>query len=218
MKKGSVLLLLVFGVSHVNAQDIVGIIAEGVTKVIRAVDLKIQRIQTQTIVLQEAQKELENTMTALRLGEIHDWVEQQKDLYAGYFQELWQVKDVLSGYHKVSEMVQEQERLLAAYRRGIGLFRQDSHFSAGELGQIDLVFSSILTESMKNLQVLSQVIQPFTLQMTDQERMEMIDQAAAAMDRNYRDMQVFINQNELISLQRARDENDFITLKKLYGL
>src|SRR5450631_3079284 len=52
------------------AQDPITIIKEGVTKVIKAVDLQVQRIQTATIGLQEVQKEVENTMSALRLDEI----------------------------------------------------------------------------------------------------------------------------------------------------
>ena len=108
MKK-MLLLLMVLSSRAVSAQDIVSIIKEAVTKVIRAVDLEIQRIQTQTIVLQEAQKEVENAMSALRLDEIRGWVEQQKDLYAGYFQELEDVKTVISDYHKVKEIIKQGE-------------------------------------------------------------------------------------------------------------
>lgn len=75
-----------------KAQDPTEIIKEGVKKVIRAVDLQIQRIQTKTIWLQEAQKTLENAMQKLHLDEITDWVQKQKDLYSEYFDELWKVK------------------------------------------------------------------------------------------------------------------------------
>jgi hypothetical protein len=203
---------------RVEAQGFLSVITEGITKVIRAVDLEVQRIQTKTIVLQEAQKEAENAMSALRLGEIRDWVKQQKDLYGEYFHELGEVKNVLSAYHQVSGMIQRQEQILGAYERGLALFRQDRHFSAAELDQITAVFAGILTQSANNLALLTKVLQSFSLQATDQERMAMIDDAAAAMDRNYRDIQVYTNENELMSLQRAYDENDYLTLKNLYGL
>src|SRR6202046_3107415 len=92
-------ILLVCSTMQAEAQiDIISIIKAGITKVIKAVDLKIQRLQTQTIWLQNAQKEIENVMTKLKLDEISDWVQKQKDLYQEYYNELWQVKQVISDY------------------------------------------------------------------------------------------------------------------------
>ena len=218
MKKLTIVALAMLLGGGAGAQDITSIITEAVSKVVRAVDLQVQRIQTRTILLQEAQKELENTMSALRLGEIQDWTEQLKDLYANYFQELWQVKDVLSTYHKVAGAIQRQEQILAGCRNAARLFGSQSHFSAAELQQIVSVYTGILTESAQNLDVLTKAIEPYAFQMTDQQRLAMIDAAADGIDRNYSDMQRYTNQNELIALQRASDENDYLTLKKMYGL
>jgi len=60
------------------------IIKEGIKKVIIAVDLKIQRLQTKTIWLQNAQKVVENEMTKLKLNQISDWVQKQKDLFNSF--------------------------------------------------------------------------------------------------------------------------------------
>src|SRR5215204_315662 len=83
-----VLLALCFMVSPVqnaSAQiPIMEIIKQAITKVIVAVDLKIQRLQNKTIWLQNAQKVLENKMSELKLTEISDWVEKQRTLYAKY--------------------------------------------------------------------------------------------------------------------------------------
>jgi hypothetical protein len=202
----------------IRAQDPVTIIKEGVTQVIKALDLQIQRIQTQTIWLQEAQKEVENALSALRLDEIRDWVQQQKDLYAGYFQELWQVKVILSSYNKVETIVQRQKDILAGYQQAMALFRQDKHFTVQELEQMEAVYAGILAESGKNLEQLGLVINSFITQMPDEKRMSIIDDAAAGMDKNYRDMQVYTNQNAMLSIQRGADENEIKFLKKIYGL
>lgn len=209
--------LLLMG-SGVFAQDITLIIREGIKTVIRAVDLGIQRVQTQTIVLQEAQKQVENVMSALELDDIRDWVQQQKDLYGEYFQELGQVKAVISDYHLVREAIQRQEALVAAYQQGLSRFRQDGHFNASELGQIETVYAGILRESERNLGQLEKAVGALVWQMTDQERMATIDHAASAIDRNYRDLVRLNQENELLSLQRAKDENDYSFLLKLYGL
>jgi DNA repair ATPase RecN len=210
-------MLLAFGASA-SAQDIIGIITEGITKVIRAIDLEVQRVQTQTIVLQDAQKQLENALCETRLGEIRDWVQQQKDLYSEYFQELAQVKTVIADYHQVSGMITREEEILAAYQRGMANFQKDPHFTAAELSQIRALFTAILNESEQNLSQLTALIRPFTLQMTDQERMNLLDATSANMDRNYRDIITYTNQNELISLQRASDDKDYLTIKNLYRL
>lgn len=216
--KWMIFLVMVTHADRGATQPIVSIITEGITKVIRAVDLEVQRMQTKTIVLQEAQKELENAMSELRLGEIQDWVERQKDLYADYFQELWQIKAVLSGYHRVSETIQREEQILAGCRQAVKLLRQSGHFSASELSSIANVYSGMVSESAKNLDVLLKAIQPYAFQITDEQRLAMIDAAAQNIDRICRDIQVYTNENQLVALQRANDENDYNTLKKLYGL
>src|ERR1700733_12667965 len=99
MRKWLVVLLLVVGCWLPETGRcqlaILDIIKQGVTKVIKAVDLKLQRLQTETIWLQNAQKVLENAMSKLHLDDIADWVQKQKDLYQGYFDELWEVKEVI---------------------------------------------------------------------------------------------------------------------------
>jgi len=212
-----VVVLLCAG-SGAHAQDIAGIISEGIKTVIRAVDLSIQRAQTKTIVLQEAQKEVENVMSALELDDIRDWVEQQKDLYGAYFQELGQVKAVITGYHKVREAIQRQEAIVAAYQQGLARFRQDGHFSAAELGQIEAVYTGILAESERNLEQVGKAIGVLVFQMTDQQRLALVDEASAGIDRDYLDLMQFTQQNELLSLQRAKDLEDYSFLLKLYGL
>src|SRR5689334_3141587 len=78
---------------YLCAQDpVTEAIKQGVIKVIKAIDLRIQRIQNQTIWLQNAQKVIENKMSELKLSEIRDWVEKQRKLYADYFDELWKIK------------------------------------------------------------------------------------------------------------------------------
>ena len=78
--------------SNATPAAILEIIKAGVKKVIKAVDLKIQRLQNKTIWLQNAQKTLENTLSKLKLDEISDWTKRQKTLYKDYFDELAKVK------------------------------------------------------------------------------------------------------------------------------
>jgi hypothetical protein len=212
--------LLVVGLLAVGARADaqIEIITTIVSKAVRAADLVVQQLQTETIVLQEAEQELQNVMSETRLDEIANWVDDQRSLYAAYFQELKDVKAVVSGYHKVQEIVEREEEIVAAYQRGLAAVRQDKHFTAGELGQIEAVYGGILAESGKNLAALTGVLESLATSMTDEQRLAIIDQASASMDKNYRDLEAYTNQNALLSLQRARDENDEAVIKQLYGL
>jgi glutamate racemase len=81
MKKMIVIMALVFSLQSQAQIPVLEIIKAGVTKAIKAVDLKIQRLQNKTIWLQNAQKTMENAMSKLKLTEIGDWVEKQRKLY-----------------------------------------------------------------------------------------------------------------------------------------
>src|SRR5690349_10071919 len=124
-----------------EAQDIALIIQEGITKVIKAIDLKIQRLQNKTIWLQNAQKAVENTMSKLKLEEIATWVQKQKDLYQNYFDELWKVKDIITYFYKVREIEQLEVNMLKGYHQAVAAIGKDSHFTPKELSYMLQVYS-----------------------------------------------------------------------------
>ncbi len=204
---------------QIHAQAaIIEVIKEGVKKVIMAVDLEIQRIQNETIWLQNAQRELENVLSETKLGEISDWVQKQKDLYGDYFDELWKIKDAIEYYHRVEEITEKQVRIVSEYQSAFNLFKEDDHFSPDEIEYMGKVYTGIINESLKNLDQLFLVINSLTTQMADEKRMEIVNSAGEAMDENYNDLKVFNNQNMMLSLQRARDLNEVNGVKQLYGL
>jgi|SRR5665647_181387 len=212
--------LTVMPASQANATPvaILEIIKAGIKKVIKAVDLQIQRLQNKTIWLQNAQKTLENTLSKLKLDEISDWTERQKTLYKDYFEELAKVKSIISYYQRIREISQKQVRLVERYQRAWNLCKQDKYFTVEELGYMAKVYSGILDESAKNLDQIFLVINSFTTQMSDAKRLEIINAAADQVDANYYDLTRFNKQNILLSLQRAKEKNDVDVVKKLYGL
>jgi len=206
-------------VGQVNAQiPILEIIKAAVVKVIKAVDLQIQRQQNKIIWLQNAQKTLENEMSKLKLNEITDWVDKQKTLYKDYFEELQKVKAIISYYKRIKEITEKQVHLVEEYKRAWGMFKQDKHFTPGEIAYISRVYSGILDESIKNLDQIFLVINSFQTQMSDAKRLEIINTASDRIDENYNDMKAFNQQGIMLSLQRAKAQNDVDVVKKLYGL
>ncbi len=98
------------------------------------------------------------------------------------------------------------------------MFKQDKHFNAEELLYMERVYSGILEESIKNIDQIFLVINSSQTQMSDAKRLEIINAAADRIDENYNDLKVFNQQGILLSLQRAKAQNDVDVVKKLYGL
>jgi ATP-dependent 26S proteasome regulatory subunit len=204
---------------NANAQiAIAEVIKAAITKVIKAIDLKIQRLQNQTIWLQNAQKALENQLSQTKLTEISDWTQQQKDLFSKYYQELQEIKSAIALYERIKEMTEKQSALVSSYHHAWNLLQTDKHFSPDELSYMAKVYTGILEESVKNVDQLLLVVSSFKTQITDAKRLELINAAASRIDTNYSDLQQFNSQNILLSLQRAKDQNEIITLKKYYGI
>lgn len=211
--------LITVSSERASAQFLVGeVIKATVTKVIKAIDLKVQRMQNQTIWLQNAQKVLENQLSRLRLSEIGDWSERQKQLYSNYYTELWKVKSVISYYQRIKDLTVKQAMLVKEYQQAWSIFRQDPHFSAGEIMKMQAVYSGLLKASVENLDQIMLVVSPGKTQMSDEERMTLISKAGDRLDENYDDLRRFNNENIMLSISRSKDLKDTQQLKALYGI
>ncbi|SDH48818.1 conjugal transfer protein TraI [Mucilaginibacter gossypii] len=189
-----------------------------VKKVIKAIDLKVQRMQNNTIWLQNAQKTLENELSRFRLNEISNWSEKQRSLYDEYYQELWQVKSTIAYYQRVKDLALKQVAMVGEYRRAWQLFRSDKHFRPEEVDEMQRVYLGILDASAKNLDQIMLAVNPGKTQMTDQQRLEAINLAGDRLDENYDDLKQYNNQNMILSLHRSKDLNEIQTIKNYYGL
>jgi hypothetical protein len=200
------------------AIPIAKIIKEAVKKVIKAVDLMIQRLQNKTIWLQNAQKVLENKLNELKLTEIAEWTEKHRKLYKDYYEELWKVKNTIAMYQRVRQVMDQQVRIVDEYKRCWNIVQNDEHFTDDEREYMARIYSGIMDESVKNLDQILIVINSFKTQMTDGKRLEIIEQAALEIDQNYFDLKQFNTQNMLLSINRAKDDQEIEVVKKLYGL
>ena len=204
--------------THAQPVWLLDVIQAGVSKVIRAVDLKIQRMQTQTIWLQDAEKALENAMSETELDQIAAWAQNEEALYQEYYTELWQVKQVISSYDKAEQIFTLQTKILNEYNLDYGLFKQDKHFSVAELDWMASVYAGILSASLKNVEQALLALGSFVTQMSDGARMQLIDQASTGIEKNYNDLKAFNAENIQLSLQRAAELGDVGSVKQLYGL
>ncbi len=206
-------------INEAKAQaGILAVIQQGIKRVIRAVDLKIQRLQNKTIWLQNAQKTLENALSKLKLKEIAEWTEKQREQYRKYYEELAKVKAMISYYQRIREVAQKQVAMVNEYSRAWALIRSDRNFTVQELSYMEKVYGGILEASIQNIDQITLIIESFALQMSDAKRLQLINDAADKIDTTYDDLRRFNQQNMILSLQRAKTAHEVETIKKLYGL
>jgi uncharacterized protein YfbU (UPF0304 family) len=197
---------------------ILDIINAAAKKVVVAIDLKVQELQTQTIQLQVAEKDLENSMEDSELGDITGWVKGEEQLYASYYRELWQVKAVISAYKRVTDMLDKEAQIVREYQQMTTALKADKHLTAGEVEAMGNSLSSIVSQSVNNLGQIKLVIQAFVTQMPDAGRLRIIDGAGSSVDKNYAAMEGLYQSGVLLSLNRARDENDVAAVRGLWGI
>ncbi|MCD8739079.1 conjugal transfer protein TraI [Mucilaginibacter roseus] len=189
-----------------------------VKRVIKAIDLKVQRMQNQTIWLQNAQKTIENELSRFRLNEITGWSEKQRSLYDQYYRELWRVKSTIAYYRRIKDLTMKQVAMVGEYQRAWRLFQSDKHFHADELVEMQRVYLGILEASAKNLEQIMLVVNPGKTQMTDQQRLEAINMAGDRLEETFADLKQYNNQNMILSLQRGKDLKEVQTIKNYYGI
>lgn len=205
--------------AEVNAAiPIAMIIKEAVKKVIKAVDLMVQRLQNKTIWLQNAQKVLENKLNELKLTEIAEWTEKHRQLYKEYYDDLWKVRNTIASYQRVKQILERQVRLVDEYKRVWNIIKQDDHFTKDELEYMYRIYTGIMNESVRNLDQILVVVNSFKTQMSDAKRLEIINKCGEEIDRNYYDLKEFNNQNIQLSINRAKDAHEIETVKQLYDL
>ncbi len=221
-----VLLSVCFGLVMLSAQSsraalpeaLLKIIKEAVVKIIKAADLILQQQQNQTIWLQNAQKELENILTKLKLDEIADWTEKQREQYRKYYQELIEVKKAISGYQRIKEITAKQARLVNEYKLVWGIISSDNNFSSKEIEYMYKVYSGIMEESLRNVDQITMIVKSMHLKMDDAARIDHIHRIAQQVDENYNHLKLFNQQNILLSIQRSDDRTNSLIIRNLYGL
>lgn len=187
-------------------------------KIIKALDLQVQRLQNKTIGLQNAQRAVENTMSKLKLDEIGGWVEKQHEQYSKYYEELQKVRNAIAYYRRVKAIIQRQINLVDEYKHAYGLFKRDKNFTPVEIENMGMLYQGIFDESVKNLDELILVVNAMSTKMSDAKRLELISIAGARIERNYSHLKEFNRNNALLSMQRAKNQVEVDQLRLLYGI
>jgi hypothetical protein len=219
MKKLFIILvfLSVAAMQPANAQvfEVIKLITEAV---IKAIDLKVQRLQNQTINLQIVQKQIENSLSKNSLDEIGHITEEQKDLYKNYFASLKQVKQTVSQSAAVIKVLQQQKALVVSYNIAISNSNKDTHLTSTEKSSFTKARAALIDEGATTINTLEQALKNNYIQATDVERLKLIMQSANQLEGLLYKLQTIYNRQQQMSLQRAKSESESKQIKELYGI
>lgn len=205
MKKYTAMIVLgCFACGMLSAQSInpVSLI---ISKAIKVIDLKVQRLQNETLVMQRAEQAAEQALSKTKLAEIAGWQAQLATLYEGYFTELRRVRPVIAGSTQVKKILTMQKEVVLEYSR------------LGKDPAVKSQYDALLNTSMEILQTLQTVLTS-SLSMKDAERLCMIQALKDAMGHCLENMQSLNRQQIDITLGRTRMQADLQFVKRLHGI
>ncbi|SDX02516.1 hypothetical protein SAMN05444410_10867 [Hydrobacter penzbergensis] len=205
MKKYTLMIVLgcfVGGVLKAQSFNPVSLI---ISKAIKVIDLKVQRLQNETLVMQRAEQAAEQALSKTKLAEITGWQAQLATLYEGYFTELRRARPVIAGSTQVKKILTMQKEVVLEYGR------------LGKDPAVKSQYDALLNTSIEILQTLQTVLTS-SLSMKDAERLCMIQTLKDAMGHCLENMQSLNRQQIEITLGRTRMQADLQFVKRLHGI
>jgi uncharacterized pyridoxal phosphate-containing UPF0001 family protein len=140
------------------------------------------------------------------------------DLHNVFITGLMAVNPAVRNYGRVAEILANEASLISEYKRESSLFQQSGTFSVSELSYMSDVYTRLVSETLDNVEELTNIITANKLRMSDAERIKAIDRIYGTSSDKLQFLRSFNNQGVALSLQRSKDAADTQTLKQLYGI
>jgi hypothetical protein len=148
---------------------------------------------------------------------IGDIKEGDFNLHNGYFLSLKSVNPAIKNYSHVAAILSDQAALLKQFRGLINYSTESGQFSASERQYITELYTKLNVECLKDLGDLEMVITSGEVEMTDDERLALIEKIYYETQEKVMFAASFSRQAAALALHRTRAASDMYMLKKLYG-
>lgn len=140
------------------------------------------------------------------------------NLHKNFLDNLLQVSPVVKNYKKVADIIAYQLKIVGEYKKAYNSFKSDKNFSPAEIEYIGKVYSNLFDQSLKNIDALLTIVTANKLRMSDDERLEAIDNLYHDMQDKLSFLRHFNNNTTVLALQRAKEKNDVNTIQNIYGI
>ena len=140
------------------------------------------------------------------------------NLHSVYLNGLLSITPAVRNYGRVPEIISQQASLISEYKSAYNRFKGSGAFSAGELNYMGSVYSQLISQSLQNLDELTNVLTAGKLRMSDEERIKAINRIYLSSTDKLQFLRYFNRQGTLLNIQRSKDIGNSRTLKQLYGI
>lgn len=140
------------------------------------------------------------------------------DLHKTFLDGLMLVSPSVKKYKRIADIINNQIMIVKEYKNAFNRFKQDNNFNAEEIVYLGNVYSNLFKQSLNDLDELTIIITDSKLRMSDDERLEAIDRIYNNMQDKLLFLRHFNNNTTILAVQRAREKNDAVTMKKIYGV
>jgi hypothetical protein len=149
------------------------------------------------------------------IGEIKNG---ELNLHSAFYNSLEAVSPTVANMAEVAEIIDLEVSMLSQFSHKLSGYRRSAWLQPAEVSYINQVYTGLVNNGMELIAALSSLTTDGSLGMTDGERITRIQQLDADMKREYRLVQTFTNQTDLLSAQRQQEGNDINTLKGIFGI
>lgn len=140
------------------------------------------------------------------------------DLHKTFLDGSMEISPAVKKYKKIADIVSMQMQLVKEYKAASRKFKNNDLFDAKEIESISKVYDNLFDQSLKNLDALATVITANQLRMTDDERLNRIDNIYNDMQDKMVFLRHFNNSTSILALQRGKEKNDVDVMRKLYDI
>jgi hypothetical protein len=170
--------------------------------------------------LKSTLKDMEQGYDELKEGytKIRDIAKGNFTLHQAFLDALWVLSPAVRNDPRLTEIVNMEYRIVAAYKAATGQLGTTPVFSFDEMTYINGTFSAVLQRSTQAMEELTMVTTDNQLRMSDDQRLQAMDRIDGDMKGELAFLQQFNNELAIEAARRNRESNDINTLKSLYGI
>lgn len=149
---------------------------------------------------------------------INDIKHSDFDLHNKYFTSLKQVNTSIEHYDKIADITNLQTQILQVDDAIKKVIQGNNNIQADEKKYIKTVMTNLLSKCVDDLDELKTITTNDSLSMTDDERLQRVDDLYVDMKDKYAFVKYFQGSVQTLALLRAKGVNDINTSKLLYGV
>ncbi|TDO96053.1 TerB family tellurite resistance protein [Flavobacterium sp. 245] len=149
---------------------------------------------------------------------VKDMTEGNFSLHKTFLDALMQVSPVVRNYKRVGDIINFQMLLMKESKNGLNRFVKSGNFSEKEISYFEKVYGNLLSQSLRNLDELTIVVTADKLRMSDDERLQAVDDIYLQMQDKLLFLRNFNATSNVLALQRAKEAKDVYASKELQEL